>query len=59
MDDKGIIALFHYEMEGDFEMVYTMHVNGEPKAFTLLHLPSGDTVDVSTGDVRHFIEEHS
>lgn len=50
---------FHYEMEGDFELVYSMHPNGEPKDFCLYHLPGGESVDIEREDVESFISEHS
>jgi len=56
--DAEMEPAFHYEMEGDFELVYSMHPNGEPKDFRLYHLPSGDSVDIERENVESFIANH-
>ena len=49
----------YFEMDGDFELVYSMYPSGEPRDFRLYHLPSGDSVDIEREDVKAFISAHS
>ena len=49
----------YFEMDGDFELVYSMHPSGEAKDFRLYHLPTGDSVDIEREDVEAFISAHS
>ena len=49
----------YFEMDGDFELVYSMYPSGEPKDFRLYHLPSGESVDIEREDVKAFISAHS
>lgn len=49
----------HFEMDGDFELVYSMQPSGEPKDFRLFHLPTGESVDIEREDVEGFIAEHT
>lgn len=49
----------HFEMGEDFELLYSMYPNGEPKSFTLYHLPTGDSFDLSEAGLEDFIKAHT
>lgn len=47
-----------YTIDDDYELYYSMHMDGTEQGYYLYHIPTGDRVDIRTGNVEAFVAEH-
>lgn len=50
---------YSFVIDGYYEVVYRMNVNGTPKDFVLFHNPTGDMIDIRYDDVEEFVKTHN
>lgn len=49
---------FAYVIDGNYLLMYRMNTDGTPSGWDLIHVPTGDEMDIRQGDVAAFVAEH-